>query len=114
MLLKDQVAVVYGGGGAIGGAIARQFAREGALVHLAGRTREKLDVVAREIARSGGSARVAVLDALDSAAVTEHARAVKKESGALDIAVNAVGLLHVQGKPLLELSAEEFEVPNVG
>lgn len=111
MLLKDKVAVVYGGGGAIGGAIARQFARDGALVHLAGRTREKLDAVAREIARDGGSARVAVVDALDPTVVAEHTRAVARESGALDVAVNAVGLVHVQGKPLLELSLDEFMAP---
>lgn len=114
MLLKGQVAAVYGGGGAIGGAIARQFARDGAVVHLAGRTREKLDVVARDITRDGGSARVAVVDALDPLAVAEHARSVAHESGAFDIAVNAVGLLHVQGKLLLELSLEEFLAPIVG
>lgn len=114
MLLKGQVAVVYGGGGAIGGAIARQFGREGAVVHLVGRTREKLDVVAQEIAGEGGRVRVAVVDALDPAAVSEHARAVASESGSLDVAVNAVGLVHVQGKPLLELSLEEFVAPILG
>ena len=114
MLLKDHSAVVYGGGGAIGGAIARQFARDGAVVHLVGRTREKLESVAHDIARAGGSARVAVVDALDPAAVAEHARVVVDECGKLDIAVNAVGLLHVQGKPLVELSLAEFEAPLVG
>ena len=43
MLLEAKIAVVYGGGGTIGGAIARAFAREGARVALAGRTRAKLD-----------------------------------------------------------------------
>lgn len=42
MLLKDKIAVIYGGGGAIGGATARTFAREGAEIFLAGRTLEKL------------------------------------------------------------------------
>jgi len=114
MLLKNQVAVVYGGGGAIGGAIAREFAREGALVHLAGRTRAKLDAVARDIAREGGTARVAQVDALEPAAVNRHVRSVVDDCGQLDVAVNAVGLLHVQGKPLLELSLEEYEAPIVG
>jgi NAD(P)-dependent dehydrogenase (short-subunit alcohol dehydrogenase family) len=40
MLLEGKNAVIYGGGGAIGGAVARAFAREGARVFLAGRTRE--------------------------------------------------------------------------
>ncbi|HJW59659.1 MAG TPA: SDR family NAD(P)-dependent oxidoreductase, partial [Actinomycetota bacterium] len=43
MLLEGRNAVVYGGGGAIGGAVARAFAREGARVFLAGRTRERLE-----------------------------------------------------------------------
>ena len=55
LLLGDKNAVIYGGGGAIGGAIARVFAREGARVFIAGRTQSKLDVVARDIAAAGAS-----------------------------------------------------------
>lgn len=42
MLLENKNAVIYGAGGAIGGAVAREFASEGARVFLAGRTLEKL------------------------------------------------------------------------
>ena len=49
MLLNNKNAVVYGAGGAIGGAVARAFAREGARVFLAGRALAKLDEVARDI-----------------------------------------------------------------
>jgi 3-oxoacyl-[acyl-carrier protein] reductase len=49
VLLESKNAVVYGGGGSIGGAVARAFAREGARVHLAGRTLESLEKVAEEI-----------------------------------------------------------------
>jgi len=42
MLLQNKNAVIYGGGGAIGGAVARAFAREGARVFLAGRTLARL------------------------------------------------------------------------
>jgi NAD(P)-dependent dehydrogenase (short-subunit alcohol dehydrogenase family) len=38
MLLEHKVAVIYGGGGPIGGAVARAFAGEGARVFLIGRT----------------------------------------------------------------------------
>jgi NADP-dependent 3-hydroxy acid dehydrogenase YdfG len=65
MLLRDKNAVIYGGGGAIGGAVARAFAREGAKVFLAGRTLAKLDAMAREISAAGGRAETAELDALD-------------------------------------------------
>ena len=48
MLLKDKNAVIYGGG-AVGGVVARAFAREGARVFLAGRTLAKLEHVAADI-----------------------------------------------------------------
>ena len=76
MLLEGKNAIIYGAGGGIGGGIARAFAREGARVFLAGRTRESLEAVAKEIAAEGGSAEVAELDALDERAVDEHAREV--------------------------------------
>ncbi len=53
MLLKNKNAVIYGGSGAIGGAVARVFAREGARVFIAGRTQSKLDVVAADITKAG-------------------------------------------------------------
>jgi NADP-dependent 3-hydroxy acid dehydrogenase YdfG len=74
MLLENKNAVIYGAGGSIGGAVAKEYAREGARVFLAGRTREKLEAVAREITAAGGSVEVAVVDALDEEAVEEHAR----------------------------------------
>ena len=46
MLLENKNAVIYGGGGSIGGAVARAFAREGARVFLADRTLATLDEVA--------------------------------------------------------------------
>ena len=59
MLLDHKTAVVYGAGGAIGSAVARAYAREGAEVHLAGRTRTTLEGVARRIRHDGGTAHVA-------------------------------------------------------
>ena len=67
MLLENNVAVIYGAGGSVGGAVARAFAREGARVFLAGRTQASLDQVAAEIHSNGGIADTAVVDALDEA-----------------------------------------------
>jgi NADP-dependent 3-hydroxy acid dehydrogenase YdfG len=53
----------------VGEGVGRAFAREGAHVLLAGRTREKLEAVARDIEGEGGSGAVAVLDALDDKAL---------------------------------------------
>jgi NADP-dependent 3-hydroxy acid dehydrogenase YdfG len=69
MLLKDKVAVIYGAGGAIGGAVARAFAQEGAKPFLTGRGRASLEAVAKDIQSAGGAAEVAEVDALDAEAV---------------------------------------------
>src|ERR671911_262700 len=81
MLLGNKNGVIYGGGGSIGGAVAREFSREGARVFLAGHTRENLEAVANDIESDGGVAEVAVLDALDEQAVNEHAQAVVSQAG---------------------------------
>src|SRR6185436_17110414 len=110
-MLEGKNAVVYGGGGAIGGAAARAFAREGAHVFLAGRTRTKLDAVARSIVQDGGSAEVAEVDALEEPAVEAHADAVAAAAGGIDIALNAVGIHHVQGVPVAQLALADFAHP---
>jgi len=111
MLLKDKNAIVYGGGWAIGGAVARTFVREGARVFLVGRTREPLEAVAKDIASAGGSAEVAVLDALDEQAVEEHAREVAGPAGGTDVSFNLVTRGEVQGIPLVQMSTEDFIRP---
>jgi 3-oxoacyl-[acyl-carrier protein] reductase len=110
MLLENKNTVIYGGGGAIGGAVARAFASEGAKVFLAGRTLVKLDQVALEISAAGGMAETAEVDALDEKAVDEHADAVAAGAGGIDIALNATGFLHVQGTPLAELSFRPIHI----
>jgi NAD(P)-dependent dehydrogenase (short-subunit alcohol dehydrogenase family) len=111
MLLENKNAIIYGAGGSIGGAVAKEFAREGARVFLAGRTREPLEAVASDIAADGGSAEVAVLDALDEQAVDEHARAVSSQAGSIDVSFNLITRGDVQGIPLVEMTAEDFTRP---
>src|SRR5918999_2626977 len=111
MLLENKNAVIYGAGGSIGGAVAREFSREGARVFLAGRTREKLEAVAREISAAGGLAEIAVVDALDERAVDEHARDVASEAGSIDVSFNLITRGDVQGIPLVEMTTEDFVRP---
>lgn len=87
MLLRDKNAVIYGGGGAIGGAVARAFARERARVMLTGRTLAKLEQVAKEITAAGGIAQAAEVDALDEAAVEAFSRVLAGELGPTGIRV---------------------------
>jgi 3-oxoacyl-[acyl-carrier protein] reductase len=108
MLLQGKCAVIYGGGGSIGGAVARAFAREGARVFLAGRTLAKLETVADDIRSAGGRADTAEVDALDEKAVDEHADAVADEAGSLDISFNLITHPAVHGTPLAEMEVEDF------
>jgi NAD(P)-dependent dehydrogenase (short-subunit alcohol dehydrogenase family) len=113
MLLKNKVAVIYGAGGAIGGAVARAFAREGAKLFLTGRLRAPVEAVAKDIVSAGGSAEVAEVDALDEQAVDKHLQSVIDEAGRVDISFNAVGIPNTKilGVPLAELDVEQFSLP---
>lgn len=103
MLLHDKNAVIYGAAGAIGSAVARAFAREGARVHLTGRTGSKLDALAKEI----GAADATELDALDQGAVEAHAASMDR----VDISFNAIGVDHHQGFRLIDLAPEDYLHP---
>ena len=111
MVLDNNSAVVYGGGGSIGGAVARAFAREGARVFLAGRTRATLEEAAEAIRATGGAAETAEIDALDEQAVDRHADAVAAEAGGIDISFNLITHPHTHGTPLAEMAVDDFLAP---
>jgi len=112
MLLENKTAVIYGAGGAIGGAVARAFAREGARLFLTGRDVAKVDAVATEIGGAGGVAETAQVDALDEKAVEEHLTTVVERAGGVDISFNATGPGPAADRtPLTELAADAFARP---
>jgi 3-oxoacyl-[acyl-carrier protein] reductase len=111
VLLQDKRAVVYGGGGSVGGAVARAFAREGARVFLAGRTLATVERVASEITAAGGQAQAAQVDALDEEAVDRYADAVAEQAGGIDVSFNAISHGDVHGAPLLDMPFEDFVRP---
>ena len=110
-LLKDKNAIIYGAGGGIGRGVARTFAREGARVFLAGRTKERLDAVAAGIREAGGTADVAVVNTLAEEEVIEHARVVSDLVETLDISWNLTSRGDVQGIPLVDMSVADFLQP---
>ena len=114
MLLENKNAIVYGAAGAIGGAVARAFARDGARVFLAGRTLATLDQVAADIRADGGTAEAAQVDAMDKAAVDAHADRVVAAASSIDVSFNAVAVPAVQGVALTEMSVEDFLAPITG
>lgn len=110
MLLQNKVAIVYGAAGAIGGAVARAFASEGAKVFVTGHSRDAVAAVAKDI---GDSAEAAEVDALDERAIDKHLDSVVKKSGRVDISFNAIGIpdKKVLGVPLAEMSVDQFSLP---
>src|SRR5687768_18108142 len=104
MMLTEKVAVIYGAGGAIGRAVARAFASEGANLFLTGRCLSPVEVVAREIFSRGGS-EAAEVDALDEQAVGRHLQSVIDTAGRIDVSFNAVGIpdTKILGVPLIEI-----------
>jgi NAD(P)-dependent dehydrogenase (short-subunit alcohol dehydrogenase family) len=112
MLLEDKTAVIYGATGAIGGAVGRAFAREGARLFLTGRDVAKLDAVAEEIAAAGGVAETARVDALDEHAVEAHLDTVVERAGRVDVSFNAIGPGPAPDRmPLTELARDAFDRP---
>jgi NAD(P)-dependent dehydrogenase (short-subunit alcohol dehydrogenase family) len=113
MMLQDKVAVIYGAAGAIGGAVARAFAGEGATLFLTGRTLAPVEAVAKDIVAAGGSAEAATVDALDEQAVDQHLQSAIDKAGRVDISFNAIGVpdTTILGVPLVELDVEQFSLP---
>jgi NAD(P)-dependent dehydrogenase (short-subunit alcohol dehydrogenase family) len=113
-LLKGKYAVVFGAGGSVGAAVAKEFAAEGAEVFLSGRNKSSVEAVAEQISKSGGRAHTHVVDALDEAAVNAYVDGIVKQAGRIDIVFNAVGPLATEygnGKNAVDLPVEEFMVP---
>lgn len=91
-LFNGKTAFVTGGGTGIGQASAFALAAEGAVVTIAGRSENTLRDTVAEIVARGGSARYAICDVTDEAAVKAAVAIAIGSSGRLDIAVNSAGI----------------------
>ena len=111
MLLENKNVIIYGAGGAVGGAVARAMARDGATVFLAGRTLAPVRAVAEDVSAGGGIAHAAQVDALDEQAIAHHVADVAATAGRIDVLFNAIGMEDVQGTPLLDLPVGDFMHP---
>jgi NAD(P)-dependent dehydrogenase (short-subunit alcohol dehydrogenase family) len=94
MKLANRLAFITGGGRGIGRAIALEFAREGASVTLAARTRAEIDKVAGEVRAAGGTAAAVECDVAKFGDVERSFEFAKKEFGRPpDILVNNAGIV---------------------
>ncbi|MDI5973647.1 glucose 1-dehydrogenase [Streptomyces sp. SL13] len=107
-LLAGKVAFVTGAGRGIGAAAARLFAREGARVLLAARTRDQLAAVTGQIRAAGGTADHVVCDLADPASVRAAVDRAVDLYGRLDVAFNN-GATIVPPGPLDRVSEADFD-----
>ena len=89
--LKDKVAVVTGGGGVLGGAIAEGLAQVGARIAVCDIFEEKSVEVAVRCRAAGGEGRPYKMDVLSTDSIQENCDAIYKDFGRVDILLNGAG-----------------------
>lgn len=113
-LLAGKHAVIFGAGGAVGTAVAKEFAAQGATVFLSGRTLNTVEQVAHAIQQDGGIAYAEELDALDEQAVQAYLARVAQEGRGIDILMNVTGpqpIDYGNGSSTMDLPLEQFLLP---
>ncbi len=111
LLLENKNAVIYGGGGSIGGAVAKALSAAGARIFLTGIHAESVQSTAEEIIAAGGVAEITVVDACDQDEVINHLHYVSDSAGSIDISFNAIGIQDSQNCALVEMNVEDFVRP---
>ncbi|WP_210483575.1 SDR family oxidoreductase [Microvirga antarctica] len=95
-LFVGKVVVVTGGGSGLGRCMAHELSSLGASVALVGRSLDRLETAAREIAEDGGRASVHVCDIRDEEAVSAMVSGVLAHHGRVDGLVNNAGGQYIQ------------------
>jgi NAD(P)-dependent dehydrogenase (short-subunit alcohol dehydrogenase family) len=105
---KDKVALVAGGTGALGRAVATAFAREGARIIVTYRHQQEFEEFISQSKTDGFEAAGVMVDATDPAGVARMVEDILAKHGALDILVNTIGAYH-GGKRIWEEEPSAYE-----
>ncbi len=105
--LDSRVALVTGGGGALGRHMALTLAQAGATIVLAGRTLHTLEETSRAVAAVGGKAHCVCLDVSQESSVVDALAQAREQAGLIDIVVNNAGANRPQ--PAIGLSGKDWD-----
>lgn len=105
---RPRVAVVTGGSGGIGGAVARRLAADGTavVVHYAG-SAAKAEAIVESITAAGGTAVAHSGDIAEPAEMAELFDAAEARFGGIDVVVNTAGIMLLA--PLAEMELDDFD-----
>lgn len=110
-LLQNKNAVIYGGGGSIGSAVAKALSTAGARIFLTGLHMASIEKTASEITAAGGKVEPAVVNACQQEEVIEHLKQTVATAGTIDISFNAIGIQDTQNCLLVDMRLEDFVRP---
>lgn len=105
--IENKIAIVTGGGGGIGGAIVRRFAREGAKLAVADIDPESAKTVASELTDQGTDAISIVADVTNKTSVGAMMQSAVDRWGSIDVLVNVAG--GAERKPVIEMTAADWD-----
>ena len=106
--MTKKVAMIFGGTGAIGSAVARALIDRDYRVHLCARDAAELDRTVDTLRSAGGTAEGIAADVLDLDDLSGKMRALADQVGDISVAINATGFAHEQGKGIDDLTLPEF------
>jgi len=111
--LNGKVAIITGGAGVLGGAMAEGLAKAGAKVGILSRTKSKVDKKVKEIKKNGGESVALVADVLDEKQLVAAKKKVIKKWGQIDILINCAGgnmkgATIMPDQNIFDLSMEDF------
>ena len=107
MGIQNKTAVIMGGAGAIGKAIAQRYAKEGAKIVIVDLNGEKAKAVAEEIKNQGGSASWICADVAEEPQVEKLTKEILEEYKTIDILVNSVGKFKTM--PMMDITVEYWD-----
>src|SRR5438477_2554216 len=107
MELSGRTAFITGGGRGIGRACALAFAKEGARVVVAARTRSEVEKVAAELRETGASSLALSLDVTEPESVQEAFKRATAEMGTVEILINNAGI--ARSEPLVKCTEELWQ-----